>query len=101
MAEKNVNSLNSINNPIMIQRLDEIVSALNIPNRPCGLEIVQKIESYLKDYQIMVVSENYKLDKNRPFKKYLYLALFDNHYYVIRSMKAYLDRNYYCDHSKH
>ena len=55
----------------------------------------------------MVVSENYKLDKlplylnqNRPFNKYLYLALYDNHYYVIRSMKAYLDRNYYYDHCK-
>ena len=34
----------------MVQRLDEIVSALNIPNRPCNLEIVQKIKSYLKDY---------------------------------------------------
>ena len=55
----------------------------------------------------MVISQYYNdkhdalyLNNSKQFNKYLYLLLHNNHYYVIKSMKAYLKKSYFCDECK-
>jgi hypothetical protein len=70
---------------------------------PCGKEQIKLVEDYFKDYQIMVINGNGKddspihLNMDRKFSKYIYLCLYENHYYVINSMKIFTNRSYYCD----
>ena len=102
--------MKNINRPKSVEfrsRVDNLKCALGIENNQLSLDTVRKIESYLKDYQIMVVAPNYRITK-KPiylnedivFSKFLYLLLHKNHYTVLKSMSAFMKRDYFCDHCK-
>ena len=53
------------------------------------------------------MSYNYKFNKipeylntSREFKKFIYLIHHNNHFYLVRSMKAFLNQSYFCDFCK-
>ena len=89
------------------RRLDQLCNATQIFSGPCGVEHIKIVEDYLKEYQIMVINGNGKINKepiylnrNREFNKYLYLCLYRNHYFVVTSMRVFLNVDYYCDKCK-
>ena len=88
--------------------LEDLKSKSQIFQGPCGYEQFKIIEDILKDYQIMVIDENFKstkepvyLDKTKNhLNKWIYLALHNNHFYVNSSMRVHLKVKYFCDHCK-
>ena len=77
--EKKPSGLNSKNNKEMRQRIEYVRKKVNLPNAGCGINEISSLENYFKDYQIMVVSYNYKFNKipeylntSRKFKKFIY-----------------------------
>ena len=68
----------------------------------CGPEEWKKFQAVLgENYSLVVLSRDFfnavvfKGNPNAEHKLYLYLA--EAHYSVITSMKAYMERSYYCD----
>ncbi len=91
----------------MRQRIEYVRKKVNLPNTGYGIIEISILENYFKDYQIMVMSYNYKFNKipeylntSRKFKKFIYLIHHNNHFYLVRSMKAFLDISYFCDFCK-
>lgn len=79
-----------------------IARKLKINNAPCGIDEVKKLEVYFKDYSITLIdsrphSSNTPLYSGIRRNKYLYLAYTGTHYNVIKSMKVYTKRSYYCN----
>ena len=69
-----------------------------------GINDLINLEAYFKDYQIMLIDASYKitnkplyLNQTTKFNKYLYLFHTGDHYNVIESMPAYVNKAYYCD----
>ena len=55
----------------------------------------------------MIIDKNYQLKINalylnqtKEFKKFIYLLYNNNHFHLIKSMKSYLNRSYFCDFCK-
>ena len=70
-----------------------------------GIKEIKIIELFLKNYQITVYNVDSTLTKTPFFignsnNKFLYLFLYNEHYYVIRSMTGFLNKSYYCDYCK-
>ena len=86
----------------MSRQLTELSRATGIWSGPCGVEEIKKIEDYLQEYQIMVIDGNgfnkepIYLNKQREFKKFLFLALHDSHFYAITSIKVFFGHDYFC-----
>ena len=103
-GEKKAYQLNTKNNREMRQRILNVRSKLNLPDTGCGILETKELEKYFKTYQIMIIPFDYKftktpeyLNNSREFKKFIYIMHRDNHFYLVRSMKAYLNRSYFCD----
>ena len=92
---------------LMMYQLRDMCRATDIWQGPCGIPELIKIEDYLHDYQIMLINGNGKsneplyLNNSRPFSKFLYIVLHDEHYYAVTSMKIFMGTHYYCDYCKH
>ena len=68
-------------------------------NNPIGFKEIKLIETYLKDYQIIVLNGDNanEFDYIGPKKeKQIVLYLKDNHYDFIRSLPAFLNKYYFC-----
>ena len=105
--EKKPSALNRTNNKEMRQRIEYVRKKINLPNTGCGISEISSLENYFQNYQIMVMSYNYKFNKipeylntSREFKKFIYLIHHNNHFYLVRSMKAFLNQSYFCDFCK-
>ena len=76
------------------------------------LLVIWKLESYFKQYQIMLIDETYKLtncqtnrqmctitlqNHNDKFNNFIYLIHVGDHFNVIDSMSSYLFKSYYWD----
>ncbi|CAF1086399.1 unnamed protein product [Brachionus calyciflorus] len=85
--------------------LTRIVKELYLPNAPCGIEEIKRIETYLCNYQITIINSDGKID-NKPIyigpqnNKYIYLCYTGTYYNVITSKKQFYNRSYYCDFCK-
>ena len=58
------------------------------------------IELYLKHYRIQVIDEYGEIiykGRNQLATKFIYIWLYDDHFYPIISTGAFLQNNYYCD----
>ena len=75
-----------------------------------GLSIqdFREIEHFLKSYQITIFRNDGKLDKDYnivyqgPFaRKFIYISYTQSHYNVIKSVKRYFNRRYYCHFCKY
>ena len=65
----------------------------------CGLDEIKRFQSILPEYQITVVSKehfNAVVFAGPEADKQIYVYQHDEHYDVITSMTAFLNRNYYC-----
>ena len=91
------------------KKLLELCVQTNIPitrQTMCGNEEAAIIERVLQDYQIVIFRSNFKnkefvyLNESKKFNKYIYLCLHEEHYYVVTSMTAFLDRSYFCHQCK-
>ena len=75
---------------------------LNLPDDGCGIEELKQIEIFIEEYCITVIDgsaikSNSFLYRGPKNKKFIYLLYLNGHYSVITSMKAFLDRSYYCN----
>jgi len=71
----------------------------NVPFGSCGLEEVKQFQKHLSQFQINVVSKdlfNAVLYSGPESEKLIYLYHHDNHYDVITSMAAFLNRKNFC-----
>ena len=76
-------------------------------DKECGISEVKLIEDELVDYQIMIFNVNFRtfneflyLNKTKTFKKFIYICYDQKHFSVIKSMKAFLSKSYFCDFCK-
>ncbi|XP_072021137.1 uncharacterized protein [Amphiura filiformis] len=76
---------------------------IKMPFKACGLEHVEAFQQVVSDYQLVVVSKE-QFDKiiwKGPNKsKGIYLLYNNNHFDLITSMSAYLNRSYWCHECK-
>jgi G:T-mismatch repair DNA endonuclease (very short patch repair protein) len=84
------------------EMVEEVCTKLNIHNQPCGLPELARIESYFKEYQLVVFDvlcpRVHKYIYCGPSKtKYIYLFLYENHFYTIRSPAVFFAKEYFCD----
>ena len=71
-----------------------------------GISEIKQIEKYLKEYQIMLL--DWKKSKSVPVylnsdaesKKYIYILLYQHHYYTIKSIAQFYECNRYCHRCK-
>lgn len=73
----------------------------DVPIQPCGIKEIDKFQKYLQPkYQILVVSKDHFnaviYSGKKISKKKIILYLHDNHYDLITSMPAFMERSYYC-----
>ncbi|VDI13173.1 Hypothetical predicted protein [Mytilus galloprovincialis] len=77
----------------------ELHEKANIPLKACDLEDIKQFQSVMKDCQINVVSQqhfNGIIFQGPEAEKKIYLYHHNEHYDVITSMPAFLNRSYYC-----
>ncbi|XP_078380154.1 uncharacterized protein LOC144663093 [Oculina patagonica] len=68
---------------------------------PCGLEEIAAFQTYLRDYQIVVVSveHGYQIiykGPEQPETKRLVLIKHGQHYHACHSLKGFFEKSYYC-----
>jgi len=71
----------------------------NVPLRKCGVDDIKLFQEALPNYQIVVVSKehfNAIIYAGPQAEKHIYLYHHDDHYDVITSMPAFLNKSYYC-----
>ena len=91
-------------NGIQRQRAIDLHQAANVPLGPCGLNEVDLFQQYLVHYQIIVVSGDQdnaiiyppQPPRNPNPEKSIYLYYQANHFDVIRSLPAFLNKSYFC-----
>lgn len=74
-----------------------------VPIRKCGIEEIKLFQMVMKDVQIYVVSKehfNSIIYEGPEAESKIYLYYHDQHYDIITSMPAFLNRSYFC-HSCH
>ena len=105
--EKNVYLLAKKNNRKLKKRVIELAKQLNVKDGPCAIDLIKKIEDLWGSYQIMVIDNQdphnmstLYLNKDKEFKKFIYLSFTNNHFNVITSMTAFLKKSYYCHQCK-
>ena len=87
--------------PLMKTHLRLIRSKLNLPEDGCGIPEIMKIEAFFEDYCITLIDGHSKSKyyyKGPPKERFIYILYTRSHYNVIKSMPAYLDTSYYCNH---
>ena len=85
--------------PLQARLAQELHQKADVPLGPCGMDEVKRFQTYLTEYQINIVSKDHQnsiLYSGPEQEKRIYLFLHDNHYDVITSIPAFLDRSYYC-----
>ena len=87
--------------PQQTRLAQELHQNAGVPLGPCGIEEAKQFQAYLTDYQISIVSKEYrnKIIYTGPEKekeKKVYLYMHNNHYDVITTMPGFFARSYYC-----
>lgn len=84
-----------------IQRSEalKLHSRAGVPVKRCGLEKVKKFQEVLPEYQLVIVSAecfDQIVYKGPDADKVIFLYFHNGHFNIITSMKAFLDRAYFC-----
>ncbi len=94
-------------------QIDQLLANCNLDrnkiiNYGQSIDDFRAIEHYLKTYQITIFRNDGKLDKDYNIiyqgplaKKFIYISYTQSHYNVIKSVKRYFNRRYYCHYCKH
>ncbi len=87
--------------PIQERQAKELHRLAGVPEGPCGLPEIEKFQTYLADYQIVVVSKElaYQIifkGPEQPEEKLLVLIKTGEHFNACNSLKAFFNKNYYC-----
>lgn len=108
--EKDKNYKNMVqrpNNKTLRSKIIKVANDCNISSNGCGIKDIERLEQYFENYQIMVIDKQYTiteepiyLNKNKKFSKFIYLLYNENHFNVIVSMTAYLNKKFFCDKCK-
>ena len=85
----------------LFRKVHAIASKLKIKNNTCGINELKKLEIYFKYYQLNIIDSrpsgfHEPLYVGKPNKHHVYIAYTGTHYNVIKSMKVYCKRIYYC-----
>ena len=96
------NNLNRLHSTLLEREVTKISTICNIKDRPCGISEFQKLEVYFKDYQIVLVNNDGKLDKIPLFKgienKYtIYICYTGSYFNVIKKINLFYKCKYYCN----
>ena len=97
----NDNNYNTIKRGTLIQTnlAQQLHQAANVPEGPCGLEEIAKLQEHLKDYQIVVISADHGFQtifRGPTSSKTLGLLKTGEHFHTITSLKGFFGRNEYC-----
>ena len=92
------------NSTVQRERAFDLHEAANVPLGPCGLDEVELFQQHLVNYQIIVVSGDHDSSiiypreppANPNPEKSIYLFYHANHFDVIRSLPAFLNKSYFC-----
>ncbi|XP_070549411.1 uncharacterized protein [Ptychodera flava] len=83
-------------------RASKLMAKAGISSGPCGHEELDKLQAVLPSYRIHVISDetlgSLAYQGKVTAEHNIYLYHHNNHYDVITSMPAFLQRNYYCHH---
>lgn len=85
----------------LYQKVHSIARKLKIKENSCGINELKKLEIYFKFYQLNIIDSrpngfHEPLFVGKLKKKHVYIAYTGTHYNVIKSMKVYHKRSYYC-----
>ncbi|XP_070554343.1 uncharacterized protein [Ptychodera flava] len=84
------------------RRASELITKAGISPGPCGHEELDKLQAVLPSYRIHVISDetsgSLAYQGRDTAEHNIYLYHHNNHYDVITSMPAFLQRHYYCHH---
>ena len=81
------------------QLAKELHVKANVPLGVCGIDDIKRFQTVLADYQIHFVSRDHfngMIYTGPEVDKKIYRYLHDNHYDVICSMAAFLNKSYFC-----
>ena len=103
--DPNLNTLLKRNSINLFKKVKKISRRCNLKDRPMGIDEFKKVERYFKFYQITIINGDEMIGDNYvyigpPNKKHIYICYTKSHYNVIKSMKQFLNRQYYCDYCK-
>ena len=96
--------ITSPDSTVQRERAFDLHEAANVPLGPCGLDEVELFQQHLVNYQIIVVSGDHDSSiiypreppANPNPEKSIYLFYHANHFDAIRSLPAFLNKNYFC-----
>jgi hypothetical protein len=87
----------------MKTKLQKIIKDLNIPDKPLGIPEISNLEKYFVWYQIMLLDKEGKINEplylntlENHFTKYIYIAHYEKHFYIIQKPHIYFNRSFWC-----
>jgi len=98
--DEQLNFLLKKNSPFLHKRVKKIAKKCNLKNKPMGINEFKILEKYFKYYQITIINGDLNQDYiyiGPQNKKCIYICYTNSHYHVIKSMKHFLNRQYFCD----
>ncbi len=101
-GDKRYKQLVKHDRPVQGKAARELHEKAGVPFGPCGIPEVKQFQKHLPEYEINIVSADHKDSIIYPEcptdteAKRLFLYLHNNHYDVITSMPAFLERSYFC-----
>ena len=97
--DRNYNAVRANNTKTQATYAKALYEKANVKEGPCGPEEWQKFQNHLSTYQIIVVSAehgNAIIFQGPSREKKLILFMSNNHYDVITSMPAFVNKSYFC-----
>ena len=84
------------------RQVHSIALKLKIKNKKCGIKEAKLLEMYFRHYQITIIDMRQNTIQEpyfigTPNAKHIYIAYTGSHYNVIKSMKVFTKKSYYCD----
>ena len=99
-SDKNYDMIKDSRNNIQTSLAIKLAHDVGLPiNEPLGIKDLMKVESFLKEYQIIVINGDImsEIDYARDFQeKKIVLFYQNNHFDVIKSIPAFFRSSYFC-----
>ena len=103
--DPNLNKLLKYRSNLLHNKVIQVAKRCQIGDKPCGIQELKKLEVYFKEFQITLLNADSKFDSKPVYtglknSKFFYLYHTGNHYNVIKSMKVFTNKSFYCDFCK-
>lgn len=88
------------------KEIENIISGVPIDfSRGCSISVMREIEQHFKHYQLVLYDISCTYSKSffycgDPNLKHIYLLLYNNHYYTIKSPKSFFNTKHFCHYCK-